>query len=196
LEAGGEDRHLMRVPVVRKNATYADIEALPEHMVGELIEGELHVSPRPATLHSRAASRVGTLLGPFDGTTDGPGGWIILDGPELHFGDRVVVPDVAGWRRERMPELPDVPYLELAPDWVCEVLSPSTERLDRVKKMPLYAEVGVQHAWLVDPIVKTLEVYRRDQAGRWLLLGTHTEGPVRAEPFEAIGFDLSALWGR
>ena len=185
----------MGVPV-RKNATYADLEALPENAVGELIEGELYVSPRPASLHSRAASRLGTVLGPFDGGTGGPGGWIILDEPELHFGSRVLVPDLAGWRRERMPELPDVSFFELPPDWVCEVLSPSTERLDRVKKLPIYAEVGVRHAWLAAPLVKTLEVYRLDATGRWLLLGTHTDGHVRSEPFEAIEFDVSALWAR
>lgn len=180
----------------RKPATYADLEALPEHVVGELINGELHVSPRPATPHTVAASRVGAkLVVAFDEGEGGPGGWIILDEPELHFGEDVLVPDLAGWRRERMPLPPRTPALTLAPDWVCEVLSPSTSALDRGLKLPLYARQGVRHVWLMDPVARTLEVLRLE-GPRYLLLVTHTRlARVRAEPFEALELDLAYLWG-
>jgi Uma2 family endonuclease len=182
---------------MRRPATYADLEALPDNVVGEIVDGELHVSPRPAILHARAASRLGSRLGaPFDEGMGGPGGWIILDEPELHLlGEQVVVPDLAGWRRERMPKLEDVPYITLAPDWLCEVVSPGTARLDRVKKLPIYARAGVGYLWLVDPAERTLESYRLE-AQRWVLLGTFTEGTVRVEPFEALAWDVEALWAR
>jgi Uma2 family endonuclease len=181
-------------PVV---ATYADILALPEHVVGEIIDGELYVSPRPASPHARASSRLGMEVGgPFDGGRGGPGGWVILFEPELHIGGQVMVPDLAGWRREHMPEMPDAPFFELAPDWVCEVISPSTGRLDRLKKMPRYGEAGVHHLWIVDPIAKILEVFRAE-AALWLMLGVHgDDAKVRAEPFDAIELDLALLWAR
>ena len=124
----------MRAPIA-KPATYQDLLALPPNVVGEIIAGELLAQPRPGTRHANAASALGEELGPpFRRGRGGPGGWIFLDEPELHFGEDVVVPDLAGWRRSRMPELPDLPYLDLAPDWICEVLSPSTVRVDRVLK--------------------------------------------------------------
>ena len=178
-------------------ASYADIEALPPHLVGELIAGELVVSPRPALRHARAASRLGAKLGgPFDlGEGGGPGGWQILDEPELHLGPHVLVPDIAGWRRERLPALPDEAYFSLAPDWLCEVLSPSTASLDRAKKLRIYAQHRVSHAWLVDPGPRTLEVLRLE-GGRWTILATHVgDEVVRAEPFAEIEVELSALWG-
>jgi Uma2 family endonuclease len=180
----------------RKPATYADLEALPEHVVGELIAGELHVSPRPAVPHAVAASRLGGgLSSAFDEGRGGPGGWIILDEPELHFGEDVLVPDLAGWRRERMPRPPRTAALTLAPDWVCEVLSPSTAALDRGIKLPVYGREGVRHVWLMDPEARTLEVFRLEEA-RYVLLVTHTGlARVRAEPFEALELDLSFLWG-
>jgi Uma2 family endonuclease len=180
----------------RKPATYADLEALPAHVVGELIAGELHVSPRPAAPHTVAASRLGGgLSGPFDDGRGGPGGWIILDEPELHFGEDVLVPDLAGWRRERMPRPPRTAAFTLAPDWVCEVLSPSTAALDRGLKLPLYARQGVRHVWLMDPEARTLEVFQWEGA-RYVLLVTHTGlARVRAEPFEAVELELSFLWG-
>jgi Uma2 family endonuclease len=180
----------------RKPATYADLEALPEHVVGELIAGELHVSPRPALPHTVAASRLGgKLVGPFDEGSGGPGGWLILDEPELHFGEDVLVPDLAGWRRERMPRPPRTAALTLAPDWVCEVLSPSTAALDRGIKLPIYARQGVRNIWLMDPEARTLEVFRWEGA-RYVLLVTHTGlARVRAEPFEALELELSFLWG-
>jgi Uma2 family endonuclease len=180
----------------KRPATYDDLVGLPEHKVGEIVDGELYVSPRPASRHTLAASRLGSDLGPpFDRGRGGPGGWWTLDEPELHLGDDVLVPDLAGWRRERVPEFPDTAAFVVAPDWVCEVVSPSTERLDRAKKMPAYARQGVAHLWLVSPQARTLEVYRLAD-GRWLLLATH-EGTtrVRAEPFDAVDLELGPLWG-
>jgi Uma2 family endonuclease len=181
---------------VKRRATYDDLLQVPPHRVAEIVEGQLYVSPRPASRHALASSALGSELGPpFHRGRGGPGGWWIIDEPELHFGDDVVVPDLAGWRRERLPEFPDTPAFSLAPDWACEVVSPSTERLDRAKKMPVYAAAGVPHLWLVNPTARTIEVYRLAD-GRWLLLATH-EGAqrVRAEPFEAVELDLAPLWG-
>lgn len=187
---------MARVVQRKKPATYADVISAPPHVVAELIEGELYTSPRPASPHARAASVLEVVLGgPFDrGMGGGPGGWLILHEPELHLGPHAMVPDLGGWRRERMPEMPRVAAFELAPDWVCEVLSPVTAALDRPKKMPRYAAAGVTHAWLVDPDARTLEVFRLD-GGAWKVIGTQEgDDRVRAEPFEAVELDLAALW--
>lgn len=177
-------------------ATYQDLLKVPDHKVAEIVDGELYVSPRPAAPHALATSVLGAeLSGPFHQGRGGPGGWWIVDEPELHFGEDVLVPDLAGWRRERMPEFPKTAFFTLAPDWVCEVLSPSTERLDRARKLRVYAREGVRHAWLVNPTARTLEAYRRVE-DRWLLLATFEDDAlVRAEPFDAIDLDLLALWG-
>lgn len=170
--------------------------ALPSNQVGEIVAGELHASPRPAAAHSRAASRLGGELdGPFDRGAGGPGGWIILDEPELHLGSDVLVPDLAGWRRERLPFLnEDAAAFDLAPDWVCEVLSPSTSSLDRVRKMPVYAREGVGWAWLLDPIQRTLEIFEL-RSDRWQAVRSwEGDARVRAVPFDAIELDLSSLW--
>ncbi|MBN1208258.1 MAG: Uma2 family endonuclease [Myxococcaceae bacterium] len=179
----------------RRPATYEDLEALPPNQVGEIVAGELYASPRPATPHALVASSLGgELIGPFQRGRGGPGGWIILYAPELHLGGDVLVPDFAGWRRERMSKLPRVPALTIAPDWVCEVLSPSTEARDRGAKLPAYAREGVRHVWLVDPDVRTLEVFRLEGT-RYVLLGAHTDdAAVRAEPFDAIELSLRVLW--
>ncbi len=180
----------------RRVATHADLNGLPDRMVGEILGGELYTSPRPASRHARAASVLGGELVTGFGRrkSRGPGGWVILDEPELHLGADVVVPDVAGWRRDRMPEIPDVAAFTLAPDWVCEVLSPATARFDRQQKMPIYAREGVAHLWLVEPTLRTLEVFRR-QGDHWLLLATHGgDTQVRAEPFDAVELDLSEWW--
>lgn len=180
------------------NATYDDILALPENVVGELIAGELHVQPRPAYRHATAASGLGMLLGPpFHYGRGGPGGWIILFEPELHLGADVLVPDLAGWRRQpgKDAEL-DTAFQTVAPDWICEILSPSTRVLDRARKLPLYASHRVGHAWLIDPVDRTLEVFRL-QDDHWMLIATHDgEAIVRAEPFEAIELALVDLWPR
>ena len=184
----------MRTPAV-KQATYEDLLEVPEPLVAEILNGELHTHPRPASRHARATSMLGgKLTDPFDLGSGGPGGWWIIDEPELHLGAQVMVPDLAGWRRQRMPEYPDTPWFELTPDWICEVLSQSTAQTDRSVKMPLYAEHGVNHLWLVDPNLKTLEGYKlRD--GMWLLLATlRDHDPVRLAPFDAIEFPLSVLW--
>lgn len=181
----------------KKPATYAELEELPPHLVGEIIDGNLITSPRPASLHARAASRLGSRLdGPFDRGAGGPGGWLILDEPELHIVGQVLVPDLAGWRRARMPEMPDVAAFDLAPDWVCEVLSPGTAKLDRVQKMRHYAAANVTHIWLVDPAATTLEVYRLDGEG-WRLVQTYAgDVMIRPEPFEAAELELGSLWSR
>jgi Uma2 family endonuclease len=181
----------------KRRATYEDLQAVPEHMVAEIIHGVLHTMPRPASLHARAASRLGAELGgPFDRGRDGPGGWILLDEPELHLHGDVLVPALAGWRRVRMPELPDAAAFELPPDWICEVLSSSTAAVDRAEKLPIYARERVAHAWLVDPVARTLDVLRLDAAG-WLLVGTWREDArVRVEPFEAYELELAALWAK
>lgn len=185
----------MSEPAARK-ARYEDLFDLPENMVGEILGGVVHAHPRPAPKHARAYSALGYLVGgPFDGGRDGPGGWWIIDEPELHLGEDVLVPDIAGWRRERMPSLPDTAWFELAPDWVCEVLSPSTASTDRAVKLPLYAREGVANVWLVDPDARTLEVNERQHDSRWLLLSTlKDDADVRQPPFDAITFDLDALW--
>ncbi|MFP2908070.1 Uma2 family endonuclease [Pyxidicoccus sp. 3LFB2] len=180
----------------RPESAYEALERLPPNVVGEIIDGELYVSPRPRMVHGRAAFRLGKRLMPFDDEPgqEGPGGWVFIPEPELHLGGDVLVPDLAGWRRERMPEMPDVVGVELAPDWLCEVLSPSTEKLDRARKMAVYAREGVKHLWLADPRPQTLEVYRLE-GGNWLLLGTHTgDAAVHAEPFDALPFNLGSLW--
>lgn len=181
--------------MTRKPATYADLEALPSNQVGEIVNGELYASPRPAARHALAASHLeGELYGPFDRGRGGPGGWIILTEPELHLGKDVLVPDLAGWRRERMPKVPDVVGFTLAPDWLCEVMSPSTFRLDRARKLPIYAREGVKHVWLVDPREHMLEVFRLE-GGHYLLLGAYgDQETVHAEPFEALPLELRVLW--
>lgn len=176
-------------------ARYEDLTALPPNVVGEIVDGELHVSPRPASAHARASSVLGTELGgPFDRGRGGPGGWVLLDEPELHLGPDVLVPDLAGWRRERMPEVPRVPFFTLAPDWVCEVISPSTARLDRVRKLRAYAREQVGHAWVVDPDARTLEVYQLHGEHYTLIAQHEDDERVRATPFDAIELELGALW--
>lgn len=176
-------------------ATYADIEALPPHVVGEILFGSLYTHPRPTPRHARASSLLGAeLTGPFDRARGGPGGWIILDEPELHLGPNIIVPDLAGWRRERMPKLPDKAFIEVAPDWVAEILSPSTQRVDRTDKLSIYAAFGVGHAWYVDPLARTLEVFAL-AGSKWLLAATFKDDDaVTAPPFEAHTFTLAALW--
>jgi Uma2 family endonuclease len=185
------------VKPARRPATYEDLEKVPDTMVAEIIDGELCVTPRPATPHTVAASVIGSdLNGSFHRPAGkgGPGGWWILHEPELHLGAEVLVPDLAGWRRERMPKLENVPALTLAPDWACEVVSPRTARLDRVRKMPIYAREGVSHLWIVDAMQRTVESYRLEGT-RWVVAGMHAGGdPARIEPFADIELDLSRWW--
>jgi Uma2 family endonuclease len=182
----------------KRHANYDDLLAVPAHLVAELIHGELYTYPRPALPHARAASRLGIDLGgPFDRGKGGPGGWILLDEPELHLHGDVLVPDLAGWRRERVPEMPRTPAFELAPDWVCEVLSPATEAVDRTDKMVIYAREQVRHVWLVDPMIATLEVFRLLNGKTYEAVAAwRGEVKVRAEPFDAIELELAAIWER
>lgn len=179
----------------KRRATYADLEAVPEHLVAEIIDGELVTHPRPSPRHGATASALGIKLGnPFQFGTDGPGGWIFINEPELHLGPHVIVPDLAGWRRERLPEYPETSYFTLAPDWVCEVLSASTVRRDRTIKSRLYAEAGVSHLWIVDPRQQLLEVFTLVD-NHWLLSGAwSSDDKVAAPPFDAISFSLADLW--
>ncbi len=182
----------------RRHATYADVRDASDLVVAELIEGDLYTSPRPAIPHARTASALGQDLRSFDGPSgdpDGPGGWWIIDEPELHFDADVLVPDVAGWRRERLPTLPDAPAFTRPPDWACEILSPTTATLDRTRKMPIYARNGVAHLWLIDPTARTLEAYRLE-GERWMVASSHGGSTsVRAEPFAAIDIDMRRWWG-
>lgn len=182
-------------PESQREATYEDLFGLPEHMTGQIIAGELIALPRPASDHAVASSTLGSeLLGPFQRGRGGPGGWWIVDEPELHLRKDILVPDIAGWRRSRLPAVPRAPFFSIAPDWVCEVLSPSTAGLDRVRKKHIYAREGVEFVWLVDPVGRTLEAFQL-QEGRWLELGSWSENDrVRVAPFDAIELELEALW--
>ena len=176
-------------------ATYDDLIAVPEHLVAEMVDDELWTSPRPAPRHATTGSRLGALLVPaYQFGREGPGGWRLLDEPELHVARDVVVPDLAGWRIERMPRLPSTAFFTVAPDWVCEILSPSTERFDRDTKLRVYRRAGVRHAWLIDPIAQTLEVLAAREA-TWSPLARHGGAEVvHAAPFEAVALELGMLW--
>ena len=178
-----------------KIASYDDILNLPENLVGEIIYGQLFTHPRPAPKHALAASSIGMEIGfPFQKGKGGTDGWWILDEPELHITEHVLVPDLAGWRKQRMPSLPETAWFEAVPDWVCEILSPSTARVDRTEKMPIYAEMGVAFCWLIDPILQTLEVYKLHK-GQWLLQKSLKDDDlVVADPFAEHEFCLANLW--
>ena len=179
----------------------AAFRAAPAHMVAEILNGDLSLMPRPRPAHAAASTSLsGGLWGPFQRGQGGPGGWILLDEPELRLGPLpdVAVPDIAGWHRERLHATvfaPGAPAgITVAPDWVCEVLSPSTEGVDRARKLPIYAREGISHVWLLDPELHTLEVFRLE-SGRWVVAGVYLgDEKVRAEPFDAIELELSALW--
>lgn len=185
------------VPALTQASLYDQLLALPENLTGEIIGGELYTQPRPAGRHGAAEAALSIRIGgPFRFGEGGPGGWWILPEPEIHFvRDTVVtVPDLAGWRRERMPDLPEDHRFEIISDWVCEILSPSTAQKDRAKKLPLYGEYRVAHAWLVDPLARTLEAFSLRKEG-WLLIATlRDDDPVSLAPFDAISFSLADLW--
>lgn len=179
----------------RRPATERDLDDLPEDVIGQIVDGELIVHPRPDHPHVRAASALTwAIFGPFDQGLGGPGGWVILAEPRILFGEKLLVPDLAGWKKERFVA-PKKGSYAVAPDWVCEILSPSTARFDRVTKLPIYAQAEVQHAWILDPGVRTLEVLRLE-IGRWTISAAYQNTEkVRAEPFDAVELDLSLLWG-
>lgn len=182
-----------------KPATYADIEALPPNVVGEIIYGALHAHPRPAPKHGVAAGKLQFQVeGPFGGGFGGgsPGGWTFIVEPELHPGPHVVVPDIGGWRNERLTPFPETPFIETPPDWLAEILSPSTQAIDRTDKLAVYAEFGIKHCWYVDPTAKTLEVFALTE-GKWLIAATFKDADsVTAPPFEVHTFPLDVLWVR
>ncbi len=182
----------------KKEASYADVLNAPPHKVAEIIHGELMLSPRPAGPHTVAMTALTEELGPpFKRGRGGPGGWIILTEPELHLGRDILVPELAGWRRETMSVVANEPYFVIRPDWICEVLSPSTERYDRAAKVALYAAAGVSDAWLVNPLLQSLEVLGLSSTtpGQWSVRGVHhDDAKVRARPFEEFELDLSILW--
>jgi len=180
-----------------KNASYQDVLDAPEHLVAQIIDGELLLHPRPSALHAMASSALGEELGPpFKRGRGGPGGWILLDEPELHLASDIIVPDLAGWRRDRMAEIPDAPYFTLAPDWACEVLSPSTHRIDRIGKTRIYARENVRHVWLVDPRELLVEVLRLDGDSYRIVASASGDDKAELEPFAAIALDLAILWAR
>lgn len=183
------------LPKIQRPATYQDVLDAPPNMVAELVAGALHLQPRPASLHGLAGSSLGMEVGgPFQRGRGGPGGWWIIDEPELHLGEDVLVPDLGGWRRDRMPEYPVVPAFDLAPDWVCEILSPGTRQFDLTEKRTLYGEAGVPHLWFVDPDARALEAFE-NKDGSWMLItALKDDDPVSVPPFDAIEFPLSALW--
>ena len=179
----------------KRRATYAELEAVPDHLVAEIIDGELVTHPRPSPRHSMTSNSLADeLTGPFQKGRGGPGGWVFANEPELHLGPQVLVPDLAGWRRKRLPAYPETNYFTVVPDWVCEVLSASTERRDRGVKTRIYAEAGIAYLWIVDPRQQRLEAFTlRDD--HWFLSGTWTsDDKVTAPPFDAISFSLADLW--
>src|SRR4051812_20475451 len=179
----------------KKPATYDDLRRLPEGMNGQIVNGELFATPRPNMGHGHVASTLsGELSGPFHIGRGGPGGWWIIFEPELHLGTDGLIPDLAGWRRERLPKMPNAPFMELAPDWICEITSSSTASFDRVRKLPVYLRAGVAYAWLVDPINRTIEALRREN-DRWVVIDYSPGEPMaRIEPFEVHELDLRLLW--
>jgi Uma2 family endonuclease len=189
-----------------KHASFADLyqqlRRLPETVRGEIMAGELVVSPRPAVPHAAVESEITSDLkirfGRRPGGPDQPGGWWILVEPELHLelpGETAVVsPDLAGWKHETLPALPRAAYLSTPPDWVCEILSPATARHDRRAKARIYHQAGVTWRWLVDPDAQTIEVYRR-QGEFWTLLGTWSnEEAAQLEPFDQVALNLAIWW--
>lgn len=186
---------LAMIDPARRRATYQDVLDAPDDKIAEIVNGELHLSSRPRYKHHSVAGALYIELGArFRQGRGNPGGWVLFSEPEIHLGEDIVVPDLAGWRYDRFPVIEDVAFETLVPDWVCEVLSRSTQTFDRVKKMASYAAAGVRHTWLVHPIRRTIEVFRLYR-GKWRAIAIHRDDEqVRAEPFEAIKLDLSLLW--
>lgn len=182
--------------IAKKEATYNDLLGIPENRIGEIINGELYTVPRPSPRHSMVVSSLGAeIVNPFSKGRGGPGGWIILFEPELLIDQNILVPDLAGWKKERLPHLPETNWIAVSPDWVCEVLSPRTIQTDKTKKMPIYAKHNVRHVWLMDPMAKTLDVFALLPSGGWELVGSFAENDtVMAVPFHEIEIHLADLW--
>ena len=191
-----------------RRATYQDVLDAPAHRVAEIIDGALNLSPRPSPREARATMRLRGVLAGFDEPQggrnrdagredDGEGPdrhWWIIREPELHLAEDIVVPDWVGWRRERMPELPETAYVTLRPDWVCEILSDSRRRLELSDKRTVYAREGVEHLWLVDLAARTLEAFELRE-GEWTRVASAKDDEqVSIRPFEAIKLSLGELW--
>jgi Uma2 family endonuclease len=178
-----------------KKATYTDLEAVPENLVAEIIDGVVRTHPRPSLRHGLTATSLSDeLTAPFQKGRGGPGGWVFSVEPELHLGEHVLVPHIAGWRRERLPVVPETPFTDVVPDWICEVLSGSTETRDRTVKMRIYGDAAIPHMWLIDPRLQILEAFENDN-GCWKKIGAwNSDDQVRAPPFDAISFSLADLW--
>ena len=181
----------------KKSATYEDLFEIPDNVIGEIIDGQLIASPRPAPRYAHATTVLSNIIGPHYGRFGeggGPGGWVFLYEVEIKLGENILVPDLAGWKMERFPAEVEHNWIPVVPDWVCEILSPATLRTDKVKKMPVYARFGVVYVWLLDPRDKTLDAYRLE-SGRWSLLGSFAENDkARAEPFQEVEISLENLW--
>jgi Uma2 family endonuclease len=179
----------------KRNATYDDLLAVPPHLTAEIIFGSLYTHPKPAAPHANTQfSLGGELSGPFQKGRGGPGGWWFMTEAELHLGPHVVAPDVSAWRKERMLHLPSTAYVTLPPDWVCEIISPSTESIDRGPKRRISATYSVGHLWHLHPVARYLEVYALREK-QWVHIETFQDGEeVRAPPFDAVAFQLSDLW--
>ncbi len=179
----------------KKIATYDDLYNLPDNMVGQIIDGKLVTTPWQSREHARASTILSAkLIAPYELGENGPGGWIILYKLEVRLGDNIIVPDLVGWRNERFPIAEETNWVSVCPDWVCEIISPNTVRIDKTKKMPVYARYGVGYFWLIDPANRTLDVYKLE-SGKWMLLETHADNDkVRAEPFNEVEIDLGSLW--
>ncbi len=184
----------VEVTGMSRASLYAKLEALPEHVVGEILEGELVTSPRPRLEHGFTSEALGVFIGgPYQFGLNGPGGWWIIDEPELHLGEDVVIPDLAGWRRERMTS-PTGVRAEVPPDWACEILSPSTARYDRGPKLRTYARSGVEWVWLVDPAAQMIEVLHREGTLWTIVQAVGEEERARLEPFASVELELARLW--
>lgn len=181
--------------IAKRYATYEDLYTIPENAIGEIIEGDLYTHPRPARGHVWISSRLGHKIGPpYDFGDGGPGGWVILDEPEIGLGGSILVPDLTGWRKERFPREEETNWISVAPDWVCEILSPSTVQVDLIRKMPIYAESDVKYAWIIDPALKTLNAFR-NESGKWIPIGSFkVDEHVQVEPFHEIAINLADLW--
>ncbi len=184
---------------VKSNADYADLYSIPENMIGEIIDGELYAMPRPSPRHCNTASSLGIIIGYYYkiGMNGGIGGWWILDKPGIHFSDLkedIMVPDISGWKKEKMPELPAETYFSVTPDWICEILSPATAAHDRKKKLPKYAKFGVSYFWIVDPANRTVEILKLKN-GEYSVSAVYCEDDkMKAEPFTEILIDLKNIW--
>jgi Uma2 family endonuclease len=179
--------------IAERAATYEDLLAVPEHLVAEILFGRLVTHPMPAPPHAVASTALAGVLSSLFEPGRG-GGWVFMHKPELHLGPHVVVPDLAAWRPERLLPLSDAAWIDVAPDWVCEMLSPSTERDDRGDKRTICAKAGVGCLWHVDPVLRMLEVFELRE-GKWLLLDVfHDNANVAAQPFARTSFPLGLLW--